>query len=123
MIIALASLDSILHLLGVTVLFIFVLIITFFTTKLVGGMKVTKELGSNFKVIETYKITQNKFLQIVQIGERYIVISISKDTITFITELSPEEVMSPKTPKLDLNFSELLSKITKHQKDENKKDK
>lgn len=111
----LSSMDNFLQLLGVTALFIFVLILTYFTTRLVSGVKATKERGSNFKIIETYKIAPNKFLQIIQIGERFFVISVGKDDIQFITELSKEEITTPELSTLNISFSDILSKITKNQ--------
>jgi len=114
-VVMLSSMDNFLQLLGVTALFIFVLILTYFTTKLVSGVKSTREKGSNFKVIETYKVAPNKFLQIVQIGEHYIVISVGKDDIQYITELSKEEITTPELSTLNLSFSDILSKITKNQ--------
>lgn len=114
-VVMLSSMDNFLQLLGVTALFIFVLILTYFTTKLVSGVKSTREKGSNFKVIETYKVAPNKFLQIVQIDEHYIVISVGKDDIQYITELSKEEITTPELSTLNLSFSDILSKITKNQ--------
>lgn len=46
----------------------------------------------NITVIETFKLTTNKYIQIVKAGEKYLVIGIAKDTITMLTELSEEEI-------------------------------
>lgn len=126
MIILSSNLNNLLQLFGVSVLFIFVLGITYLTTRFVGGVNLKKERNSNFKVIETYKITNNKFLQIINIGDKYVVISVSKDDIHFITEISEDQIHKIEPTmikKLDsfgkVNFSDILDKISKKQKEKN----
>jgi len=65
-------------------------------------------------VIDTYRITQNKFLQLVQIGTRYVVISITKENITFITEVSEDELKFKEETevKKEINFKQILSELT-----------
>ena len=95
-----SNIDNLLQLLGVSILFIFILVITYYTTKFVGGAKLSITKNSNFKVLETYKIAQNKYLQLIQIGTRYFVISVSKDDIRFLTELSENEILKQDDIKL-----------------------
>jgi flagellar protein FliO/FliZ len=116
-----SSQDNLLQLLGVSILFIFVLAITYFTTKFVGGYKMGMTKNSNFKVIETLKVTQNKYLQIVQIGKRYFVISIGKDEVHLISELNEEDIILKDTVNMQKgNFTDILSAMIKKQKDKNK---
>lgn len=113
-----SSMDSLFQLIGVSILFIIILVITYYTTKFVGGAKLGMTKNSNFKVIETFKITQNKYLQLIQIGTRYFVISISKDDIRFLTELNENEIKQQdetKPPKS--NFTELFNSVLKKQKE------
>ncbi|MDF2472621.1 MAG: hypothetical protein K0R21_403 [Anaerocolumna sp.] len=112
----LSSLDSFLQLLGVSILFIFVLLATYFTTKFVGGVKLNQLKNSNFKVIETYKITQNKFLQLIQIGNRYFVIAVSKDDVRLIAEIKEEDIDFTEAGRKQVtNFSDIINQITKKQ--------
>lgn len=113
-----SSMDSLFQLIGVSILFIIILVITYYTTKFVGGAKLGMTKNSDFKVIETFKITQNKYLQLIQIGTRYFVISISKDDIRFLTELNENEIKQQdetKPPKS--NFTELFNSVLKKQKE------
>lgn len=115
--------DNLLQLLGVSILFIFILVITYYTTKFVGGVKLGKTKNSNFRVLETYKVTQNKYLQLVQIGTRYFVISVSKDDIRFIAELNENEVKQQEETKPQKgNFTEIFNLMVNKQKDKNKND-
>lgn len=104
------------QLVGVFILFLFILGATFLTTKIVGGVKFNQMKNSNFHVIETYRITQNKYLQLVKVGTRYIVLSISKDNVNFITELQEDEILQlEQMSKSKENFSAILSKLTNRQ--------
>jgi len=85
--------DNVLQLVGLVLLLIVILVAAYYTSKFVGGIKLGQIKNSNFKVIDTYRISPNKLLQIVKIGNKFIVISIGKDTINFITELDETEVL------------------------------
>ncbi|WP_097014715.1 flagellar biosynthetic protein FliO [Anaerocolumna aminovalerica] len=104
------------QLVGVFILFIFILGATYLTTKIVGGVKLNQIKNSNFQVIETYRITQNKYLQLVKVGTRYLVLGISKDNVNFITELKEDEILNfDQMAKAKVNFSDIMSKLTNRQ--------
>jgi len=108
-----SSTSSILQLLGVSILFIFILVITYYTTKFVGGVKLGQIKKGNFKVLETNKVTQNKYLQLIQIGTRYFVIAVGKDDIRLITELKEDEMIKQdQLVKKNENFLDIITKIT-----------
>lgn len=93
MILALADrAESFTQFLTVILVFLLVLALTYFTTRFVGNYQKARSVNRNFEVIETYRITNGKYLQIVKIGEKYIVIGIGKDNITSICELSADDI-------------------------------
>jgi len=104
------------QLVGVFILFVFVLGACFLTTKIIGGIKIGQMKNSNFHVIETYRITQNKFLQIVKVGKKYLVLAISKDNVNLITELQDDEMIHlEQMNKSKESFSEIMLKLTNRQ--------
>jgi flagellar protein FliO/FliZ len=116
-----SSKDNLLQFLGVSILFIFILVITYFTTKFIGGYKMGVDKNSNFKVLETHKITQNKYLQLVQIGKRFFIIAIGKDEIRLISELNEEDIHLKDPFKIQKgNFTDIFSSVVNKQKDKNK---
>ena len=118
-----SSVDNLLQLVGVSILFIFILVITYYTTKFVGGVKLSINKNSNFKVLETHKIAQNKYIQIIQIGTRYFVISIGKDDIRLLTELNENEVLKQDDLKAQKNnFTDIFNISLKKLKEKNKND-
>ena len=104
--------DNALQLFGLILLFCFVLAATYYTSKFVGNYKLGQQKNKNFKVIETYKVAPNKFLQLVKMGNKYVVISVGKDDIRYITELSEDEVIMPiEGTHQGMKFSDLIAKV------------
>lgn len=92
MILILSSLDSFVQLITVLVIFIFVLIITYFTTRWMVGIQKGRSFNKNLRIIETISAGNNKMISIVQAGEKYLVVSIGKDEVHYLTELKQEEL-------------------------------
>ncbi|MCI8327525.1 MAG: flagellar biosynthetic protein FliO [Lachnospiraceae bacterium] len=105
------------QLLGVLLIFIFVLAITFVTTKWIAGYQKSNSYNKNLRVVETLRLTQNKYIQIVEAGEVYLVVGIGKDEITMLTTLTEEQLKSldvydmTKQTKAGENFQEILNKL------------
>ena len=76
----------------VLVIFVFVLILAILTTKFAGSYQKGRMTNMNFEVIETFGVGQNKYLQIIRVGARYVVIAVAKDSITKICELDEDEI-------------------------------
>ena len=65
-------------------------------------------------MIETMRVTGNKYLQIVRAGERYLVIAVGKDEIHMLAELSREEIQFHENGNgQNLNFGDILEKFKK----------
>lgn len=107
-----STLDNFMQLLGLVFLLIVILIATYYTSRFVGGIKLGQMKNSNFTVIDNYRISQNKVIQIVKIANKYIVIAIGKDTINYITELDEADVLIKEmNPGQKLSFKETLEKL------------
>ena len=76
----------------VIVLFIVVLIATWLTTRYVAGVQKGKLSGSNFETIDTFRLSQNKYVQILRIGHKYLAVAVCKDTVTVLCELQEDEI-------------------------------
>ncbi len=92
MILLSSSFNSLIQLLGVLVIFVFVLIITYFTTRWIGGFQRQKLSGHSFQVLDTVRIANNKFAQILKLGDTYLVIAVGKDEITMLAKLTEDEI-------------------------------
>ena len=101
--------ESFTQFLTVILVFLLVLALTWFTTRFVGNYQKARSVNRNFEVIETYRITNGKYLQIVKIGEKYMVIGIGKDNVTSICELSAEDIKPvTETPSQSIETFKIL---------------
>lgn len=98
------------QLITVLLIFVFVLLITAFTTKWIGNFQKEKYAGSNIEVIETRRVDQNKYIEIVRIGDKYFAIGIGKENISTIAELSKDSLQIPEAKTNNFSFKEFLKK-------------
>lgn len=113
MILAATSLDSFVQLITVLIIFVFVLILTYFTTRWMAGIQKGRSFNKNLKIIETISVGNNKMISIVEAGTKYIVVSIGKDEVNFLTELKEEDLkdLSFKDPQNTTQNTEAFSAI------------
>lgn len=110
-----SSTGNFMQLVGLVLLLIVILVGAYFTTKIVGGIKLQQLHNSNFHLIDSYRISPNKILQLVKIGNKFVVIAIGKDTMNVITELDEKEVIIRETGGAELpNFKQILDKLKKN---------
>lgn len=112
MLLAVNTLDNVVRFISVLLLFIFVLFITFFSTKFIANFQKTKMTNSNVKVIEVTRIAQNKFIEIVKIGNKYFAIAVGKDDVNLLTEIPKEEIKeAPEATQSIGSFKDVLDRI------------
>ena len=97
------------QLLTVLVIFILVLGATAWVTKWLADFQKTQNAGRNVQVIETTRIANNKFIQILKIGDTYKVVGVGKDTVTYLGDISPES-LKPETVTKDIPFRSMYEK-------------
>jgi flagellar protein FliO/FliZ len=113
--------DSIVQLITVVLIFVFVLVLAYFTTRLTAGVTKGKLSGANIEVLETFKVAQNKYIQVVRVGERYYSYIVCKDTVTLLGEMDKDDIPIMQDPKkdnaLNLNFKEIFDRHKANVKD------
>ena len=106
------SIQSLFELLGIILIFVIVLVVCYYTTRFVAGRQLVQKKIGNFEIIETYPLSQNKYLQLIRMGNKYVVISVATDTINYITEIDESEVCQiPKATVSGKSFKEILSGV------------
>ena len=77
MLLALSNgMNSFLQFCTVLIIFLFVLAITWIATKWIANFQGSRSGGKNIEVIETYRLTANKYIQIIRTGEKYLAVAI-----------------------------------------------
>ncbi|MCM1282116.1 MAG: flagellar biosynthetic protein FliO [Muribaculaceae bacterium] len=116
-ILAVGTLDSLLRLIGTLIIFIFVLGITYLVTRWMGGFQKARGSNRNLRIVETIGVGNNKMISIVEAGTKYLVVSIGKDEVHLLAELTKEElrdlsVLEENTGAVSTeSFGEILDKL------------
>lgn len=109
--------ESFFQLIGVLLIFLFVLAITYLTTRWIGKYQQGMMQNKNIQVVETFRVSNNKFIQIIQVGKKYLVISVCKDVVNILTELTEEELVwkpsqeEERGVKVNESFQEILGRL------------
>ena len=106
--------DSYLQFMTVLILFVFVLLITYWTTRWIAKYQKGKAGAGNLEVIETCRISPNKYVQVLRAGEKYLIIAIGKDEIHMLTELSEADlVIQENSGEQTLSFAGVFEQVKK----------
>lgn len=95
----------------ITVLIVFVLVLalTALVTKWIAGYQKKQGANTNIEVLETARIANNKYIQIVRFGRTYAAIAVCKDTVTLLGEISGEDLQEGNRSE-NFRFRDFLEK-------------
>lgn len=108
------SANSYLQFITVLILFVFVLALTYFATKWIAGYQKGRSVNANLELIESFQLANNKYVQIIRVGQKYLAVAIGKDSVTMLTEIPEEQLMlSNEGNSTQIGFKELFEKVQK----------
>lgn len=117
-----SGMNSFLQFCTVLLIFLFVLAVTWAATKWIANFQGTKTGGANIEVVETYRLSASKYIQIIRTGEKYLAVAVCKDTVTMLTEISAEQIHLPERPADSMpDFKKIFEKakiLDKNQRNE-----
>ncbi|MCD7726663.1 MAG: flagellar biosynthetic protein FliO [Clostridiales bacterium] len=106
--------DSYVQFLTVLVIFVFVLVITWWVTKWTAGYQKSKNVGANIELIEAMRLSNNKYVQIIRVGQKYLAVAVCKDTVTMLAEIPGEDLcLSQGEGSKGSSFRDILTKVQK----------
>ena len=109
--------ESLFQLLVVLFCFVVVLILTYYTTRWIAGYQKSHSYNKNLAIIETLKLTTNKYIQLVQVGkDTYYVIAIGKDEVSLLGQVTEEQLKeisleTGEIPTVKGDFQDILNKV------------
>lgn len=92
MLVLATGVNGVVQFITVFVIFAIVLVLTYFSTRLVGGVQKNKYAGGNIEVVEAVSIGNNKYVQILRVGNKYFAVTVCKDTVTLLGEIDKESL-------------------------------
>ena len=87
-----ASMESFLQLISALLIFVFVLLITYLTTRWVGNYQKVRMKSKNLQVIESLSAGNNKSICLLKAGTEYLVVAVGKDEIHLLATLKEEQL-------------------------------
>lgn len=112
--------ENIFQLIIVLFCFLIVLALTYYVTRWIAGYQKSQSISKNLSVVETLKLTTNKYIQLIQAGkDTYYVIAIGKDEITVLGQLSGEQLKEMPSKNMTIptakgDFADALQKFKEH---------
>lgn len=106
--------DSYIQFMTVLILFVLVLGIAYAVTRWIAKTQQGRVTAGNLEVIETCRITSNKYVQIIRAGDKYLVIAVGKDEIHMLAQLSEDElVLRSNGHSENPDFASVLDRVRK----------
>lgn len=87
-----ASMENFLQLIVTLLIFVFVLVITYLTTRWIGSYQKLHANSKNLRIVETISAGQNKHICLLKAGTKYLVIAVGKEEIHSIATLTEEQL-------------------------------
>ena len=111
-----SSFHSLVQLIGALIIFAFVLGITYLKTRWMVGFQKSRSNNKNLHIIETINVGNNKYISIVEAGTVYLVVSVGKDEVHLLTQLTREQLKDfsfehVEEKESQESFSEILEKL------------
>lgn len=88
-----SRLEAFAQLFTLLIVFIFVLAATYFATRFVGNYQKNKLSGSNIQILETMRISNTKYIQVIKVGGKCFAIAVTKGNVSFLCELNEDELI------------------------------
>ena len=115
--------QSFLSIMSLILIFLLVLALAYFASKLAAKYQ-NNVLNhkSNIKIIESFRLGNNRFISIVKIGENYYALGLGKEEMILIDKLNPDDFKNlEEAVEADkrLNFKEILSQIKNKDSNDN----
>ncbi len=97
--------------------FVFVLILAYYSTKwIASSTRVVRQAKGNIKVLESVSLGFQSSVQLVKAADKYILLGVTKEKITFLTEVSPDDLVTGE-PVQSNPFEKYLNRLLPKKKD------
>ena len=118
-----SGLDSIVQFITILFIFAFILAITWVSTRYIAGIQKEQYKTGNMELVETLRISNNKYLQIVRVGSKYFCMAVCKETVTMLGEIQKEDmVFNENNVNANIDFQNILKNMRQKQFGNKKQD-
>lgn len=116
-----SGMESVGQLICLILLFLFVILLSYLAARIAGSFQSNVlNKRSNVKIIEVFRLSNNKLIEIVQVGEQYLVLGVCKDTISLLTTLDKSEIKEQEVSLEPIHFKNILDKMKNEKQNQDK---
>ena len=90
--------------------FALVIVLAYFSTKWIAGARFAKK-GRNLRILESLPLGAQNSLQLVQAGDKVLLIGVTKESVTSLAEIPPESLETIQQPSAGGSFDQLFRKL------------
>ena len=92
---------------------VIVIVLCYFTTRFIANYQKGIVGKGNIEILEAKKLGNNKYIEIVRIGDECFALGVSKDNITLISKVDRDTLKyeQPQTNKTKESISQLLDRL------------
>ena len=109
-----STIGNVAELFVILIIFLGILCMAYFVSRWIGTAGMKQQNDRNIRVIEGCRVGQNKIIQIVKVGNRFIVVGIGKDEISYLGEVEEKELTILNNEMKPLpEFKDILAKVKK----------
>ena len=86
--------NSIFEFITVSVIFIFVLVLCYFTTRWIAGYEKTRTVRQYLELKESIRLGNNRSIAIIRAGvDKYLVVGFGKDEVSLLATLTEDDII------------------------------
>ena len=86
--------NSIFEFITVSLIFVFVLVLCYFTTRWIAGYEKTRTVRQNLELKESIRLGNNRSIAIIRAGvDKYLVVGFGKDEISLLATLTGDDII------------------------------
>lgn len=74
------------------IIFIIILFMAYYCTRWIAGSKLRFRKNSNFEIVESISVGYQSTIQIIKVGEKFLLIGVTKDNISFLSEIEKDSI-------------------------------
>ncbi|PKM95722.1 MAG: hypothetical protein CVU84_02655 [Firmicutes bacterium HGW-Firmicutes-1] len=76
----------------ILILCVVIFVGAYYSSRLLGNYQLKRTKLSNLKIVEVISVGPQKTIQLVKVGNDYVLIGVTKDRITFMKEVSADHI-------------------------------
>ena len=81
-----------------------ILFLAYFSTKWIASARMGARNNSVLKLISSMPVGSGNSIQLIKVGEKYFLIGVSKENVTYITEVDNDDIPSDNIEKPKFSF-------------------